>query len=136
MPASAGRDWALSILVNGTYQPVGGLRTRSLSIDGTNIEVTTADSAGRWRELLPSAGVMSLEIEGSGVYQRDTGVKQVIANMLSQTLVTLRFANTELGVQIDGLFLIDTFKITGPYNEANTYDAKFMSSGQPTIAVS
>jgi hypothetical protein len=136
MPASAGRDWALSILVSGSYQSVGGLRTRSLSIDGTNIDVTTADSAGRFRELLPSAGVMSLDIDGSGVYQRDTGVKQIIANMVAQTLVTLRFANATLGIQIDGTFLVDTFKLTGPYNDSNTFDAKFMSSGQPTIAVS
>ena len=136
MPASSGRDWALSILVNGSYQQVGGLRTRSLSIDGTNIDVTTADSAGRWREMLPSAGILSLEIDGSGVYQRDVGVKQVIANMTAQTLATLRFANATLGIQIDGTFLVDTFKLTGPYNDANTFEAKFMSSGQPTIAVS
>lgn len=138
MAASAGRDFALSISLDGgsTFTPLAGMKARSFDINGTNVDVTTADSAGRWQEMLASAGVMSLSIDGQGVWQRDAMGKQVIQNMVAQTLMRLRFASSSSGIQIDGTFLVDSFKLSANYNDANTFDAKFVSSGQITITLS
>lgn len=134
MAASAGRDWALSVLSNGSYVPVAGLRTRSFKANNTNVDITTADSAGRWRELLGGAGVQSLDIDAAGIAKNDAGAKILFGAATTSTLQTIRLVTN--GIQIDGTFLIDSYNAAGPYNEAQTFDVKLLSSGQPTITLS
>jgi len=134
MAASAGRDWALSVLSNGSYVPVAGLRTRSFKANNTNVDITTADSAGRWRELLGGAGVQSLDIDAAGIAKNDAGAKILFGAATTSALQTIRLVTN--GIQIDGTFLIDSYNAAGPYNEAQTFDVKLLSSGQPTITLS
>lgn len=136
MAASAGRLWALSISTDGgaTYSPVGGLRSRSFTANNTNVDVTTADSPGRWRELLGNAGIQSLDIDVSGIYQNDAGSKKFFQNAITSTIVTIRLATN--GIQIDGAFLPDSYKGDGAYNEGATFELKLLSTGQPTFTYS
>jgi len=41
----------------GGFVTVAGLRTRTLAFNAAAIDITDAESAGRWRELLAGAGV-------------------------------------------------------------------------------
>jgi len=134
MAANAGRAWALSILIAGSYVPVAGLRTRSFVANNTNIDVTTADSAGRWRELLGGAGIQSLDIDFAGIHQNDAGAKTLFQAATSSALQTIRLVTQ--GIQIDMTALVDNYKSDGPYNEAATFEAKLLSSGQPTFTYS
>jgi TP901-1 family phage major tail protein len=134
MTAQAGRLWALSILSNGSYVPVAGLRTRSFKADNTNVDVTTADSPGRWRELLGGAGIQSLEIDASGIYQQDASAKLLFQAATTSAIQTMRLVTP--GIQIDSNFLVDNYEESGPYNDATTFTAKLMSSGQPTFTFS
>ncbi len=134
MAASAGRLWALSILVAGAYVAVGGLKTRSFTANNTNIDVTTADSAGRWRELLGGAGIQSLDIDFAGLCQTDAAYKTLFSAVTTSALQTIRLVTN--GVQIDGTFLVDNLKADGPFNEAVTFEGKLLSSGQPTFTYS
>lgn len=136
MTAKAGRDWALSISSDGgaTYTAVAGLRTRSFKAGNTNVDITNADSAGRWRELLGGAGVQTLEIDAAGIAQNDAGFKKLFVAATTSTLILARLATH--GIQIDGSFLVDDFNAAGPYNEATTFDCKLQSSGQPTFTYS
>ncbi len=134
MTAKAGRDWVLSILSGGSYVPIAGLRTRSFKANNTNVDVTTADSAGRWQELLGAAGVQSLEIDAAGIYQQDATAKLLFQAATTSALQTLRLVSP--GIQIDGSFLIDEYNSDGPYNEGTTFSCKLMSSGQPTFTYS
>ena len=134
MSANAGRNWVLSILIAGAYVPVAGLRARSFTVNNTNVDVTTADSAGRWRELLGGAGIQSLDMDCSGTHQNDATAKALFQAAAASTLQTIRLATT--GIQIDMTALIDSYKSDGPYNEAATFEAKLLSSGQPTFTYS
>jgi TP901-1 family phage major tail protein len=134
MTAQAGRLWALSILSGGSYVPIAGLRTRGFKVNNTNVDVTTADSAGRWQELLGGAGVQSLEIDAAGIYQQDATAKLLFQAAATSNLQTMRIVSP--GIQIDGAFLVDSYEETGPYNDATTFTAKLMSSGQPTFTYS
>jgi TP901-1 family phage major tail protein len=134
MTAQAGRLWALSILSGGSYVPVAGLRTRGFKVNNTNVDVTTADSAGRWQELLGGAGVQTLEIDAAGIYQQDATAKLLFQAASTSTLQTFRLVSP--GIQIDGTFLVDSYEESGPYNDATTFTAKLMSSGQPTFTFS
>jgi TP901-1 family phage major tail protein len=134
MAAGAGRNWAIYIYNGASYVAVAGLRTRSFTIGNTNVDVTTADSAGRWRELLGNAGVQNLDMEGAGVYQNDAGAKLIAQAASTSTLQTMRLVAN--GIQIDGTFLVDQFKSDGAYNEGATFEAKFLSSGAVTFTYS
>lgn len=134
MAASAGRVWLLYVYNGSSYVQVAGLRTRSFKANNTNVDVTTADSAGRWQELLGNAGIQSLEIDAAGIFQNDASAKLLFQAATTSTLQTMRLVTT--GIQIDGTFLVDEFGESGPYNEAATFDCKLLSSGQPTFTYS
>lgn len=122
------------MLISGSYVTVAGVRTRSFKADNTNVDVTTADSAGRWQELLGGAGVQSLEIDIAGIYQQDSTAKTLFQAATTSTLQTVRLISP--GIQIDMTALIDSYEEAGPYNEATTFTAKLLSSGQPTFTYS
>lgn len=134
MAANAGRVWALYVYNGTAYVPVAGLKTRSFSANNTTIDVTTADSAGRWRELLPSAGIQSLDIDFAGVHQNDAGAKLLLNAANQSTLQTCRLVTT--GIQIDGTFQVTSYKSDGPFNEAATFEGQLLSSGQITFTLS
>lgn len=134
MAANVGRNWILYLLIAGSYVNVAGLRTRSFTANNTNVDVTTVDSAGRWRELLGGAGIQSLDIDFAGIHQNDAGAKTLFAAATASALQTVRLVTT--GIQIDMTALVDSYKSDGPYNEAATFEGKLLSSGQPTFTYS
>jgi len=134
MAAKRGRDWALYIYNGTSYVAVAGLRTKSFKAGGTEVDVTTADSTGRWQEFLGDAGVQSLELDAAGVYQQDAGAKLMLTAVNTSAITTMRLVSP--GIQIDGSFLLTEYSSEGPYNEATTFSVKLRSSGQPTITYS
>jgi len=136
MAAVAGNNMALSILINGTYTVIAGLQARSFKIDETNVDVTTVDSTSRWQEMLPGAGVRKLEIDASGIWQRDAGTKTVVNTMLAGSLITARIAWPNGGVQFDASFLVDNFSWDTPYDNAGKFSLKLSSSGAVTLTFS
>src|SRR4029079_13379340 len=57
MTAQKGKDLLIKIADGGGYATIGGLRTRRLAFNAETVDVTHAESVGRWRELLEGAGV-------------------------------------------------------------------------------
>ncbi|CAO4148630.1 hypothetical protein GPNCGGLF_LOCUS2944 [Methylorubrum aminovorans] len=70
MGAQKGRDLLVRVS-NGAdgFVAVAGLRARQLAFNAETVDVTNADSAGRWRELLAGAGVRRAAVAGSGVFR-------------------------------------------------------------------
>lgn len=134
MAAKAGRDWALYIYNGTSYIQVAGLRTRSFKANSTEVDVTTADSPGRWRELLGAAGIQSLDIDAGGRFQNDAGAKLMFGAVTTAAITVARLVTP--GLQIDGSFLFSEYNSEGPYNEATDFSVKLMSSGQPTFTYS
>ena len=69
MAAQRGRDVLLKIDGGNGYETVAGLRLKRLALDAQSVEVTDAESAGRWRELLAGAGVRRASVSGSGIFK-------------------------------------------------------------------
>ncbi|MBN9317314.1 MAG: phage major tail protein, TP901-1 family, partial [Devosia sp.] len=59
MAAQSGKDMLLKLdqSGSGSFVTVAGLRSRSLAFNAASIDVTDAESAGRWRELLAGGGI-------------------------------------------------------------------------------
>ena len=132
MASSAGRIAVLSLLVAGSYVPIGGLRTRSLIFGNTNVDVTTADSAGRWREMLGGAGIQNIDIDAAGLYQNDAAAVTMFQALQNSTLQAIKFYIPSI-IAITGNFFIYSGQLDSPYSEGMAFQFKALSSGQPTI---
>ena len=55
MPAQRGKDLLLKMDDGGGFITVAGLRSKALAFNAQTVDVTHAESAGRWRELLAGA---------------------------------------------------------------------------------
>ena len=71
MTAQKGKDLLLKLDETGigTIVTVAGLRATRLSFNSDTVDVTTAESAGNWRELLAGAGLRVAAISGSGIFK-------------------------------------------------------------------
>src|SRR5205809_2802236 len=69
MAARKGKDLLVKINDGTSFVTVAGLRTRRLAFNAETVDVTHAESAGRWRELLEGAGVKRAAIAGRGLFK-------------------------------------------------------------------
>ncbi|GJD75129.1 hypothetical protein CFIICLFH_3369 [Methylobacterium goesingense] len=80
MAAQRGKDLLIRIASGSGFLAVAGLRARQIAFNTETVDVTNADSAGRWRELLAGAGVRRAALSGSGVFRdeaSDARLRQV-----------------------------------------------------------
>lgn len=142
MAAQTGLTFGVFINTGSTGTPtwtaLAGLRTRSFKINNNPVDVTTADSASRYRELLGDTGIVELEISGSGVYQKDAPTHALPTAVASGATKMFKFnsAAATPALEIVGTFVVSEFEIAATYNEAATFTVKFMSTGAPTITYS
>lgn len=137
MVAQTGRT-ALVKLDNdgaGSYQTIGGMRTRSLKINSETVDVTDSDSTNQWRELLANAGVKSVEIAGSGIFKDDTYVNQLIAYAKDCTIRNWQWIHTAIGT-FQGAFQVADFELGAEYNGAVTFSFTLQSAGAITFTPS
>ena len=69
MAAQKGKDLLVKINDGTSFVTVAGLRTRRLAFNAEAVDITHAESAGRWRELLEGAGVKRAVIAGRGLFK-------------------------------------------------------------------
>ena len=69
MVAQKGKDLLLKIDDGGSFVTVAGLRSKRIAFNSETVDITDADSAGRWRELLAGSGVQRAAISGSGIFK-------------------------------------------------------------------
>jgi TP901-1 family phage major tail protein len=140
MAGQTGLTWALSVrtAATPTYTSIAGLRTRSFKINNNPVDVTTAESTGRWRELLGDTGIVELEIDANGLYQKDAPghlLPTLVASGAS-TIFQLVSAPSSAGITIVGSFVVSEYEASATYNEAATFTVKLLSTGAPTITYS
>lgn len=140
MAGQTGLTWALSVrtAATPTYTAIAGLRTRSFKINNNPVDVTTAESSGRWRELLGDTGTVELEIDANGLYQKDAPGHLLPSLVVSgaSTIFQLVSASTSAGITIVGSFVVSEYEASATYNEAATFTVKLLSTGAPTITYS
>jgi TP901-1 family phage major tail protein len=130
MAAQKGKDLLLKIDDGaGGFTTMAGLRTRQLALNAESVDVTNAESAGRWRELLAGAGVRRAGITGSGVFKdeaSDARLRQVFfdGEIRSYQVVVPDFGRIEAPFQITGL------EYRGDHAGEVTFEMSFESAGE------
>lgn len=137
MPAFAGKDVLLQVNTTGvTYATIGGLRSRTISINGELIDITNSDSTGLWREALGTYGTRNMSLSGAGVFLDDAAVNKIVTNMLTTTAVyNFRVVVTGLGT-FDGQFVYTQLDFAGNHNGEVTYNVSLESAGAITFTAS
>lgn len=135
MPTTAykGRDALIQISTNGgsTFTTMGGVRTTGLTINNEPVDITNADSSG-FRELMPDAGVQSVDLSLDGVVVDNTAFETAITQADDRTLVWYKFTYANAGI-VSSKFAISSLQLTGEYNGTQTFSMSLQSSGTVTI---
>ena len=133
MSAQKGRDLLLKIDDGtGNFVTVAGIRTQRLALNADTVDMTNADSTGRWRELLAGAGVRRASIAGTGVFKdeaSDALVRQVFFDALIRTW---RVVVPSFGI-IEGAFQISSLDYRGDHAAEVTFELALESAGALTF---
>ncbi len=132
MTASPGRSLLLRVNTTGaTFVTAGGLRTKQIKRGADKVDVTTADSAGRWRELLPGASVQSLTFTASDfVWLNDAAYGAFRAGFEGGTMVTCQVVYPGSGYY-QGPFVVTELDDEAGFDKEVTSTLTLESAGQP-----
>ena len=131
MSAQRGRDLLVRIGDGGspeTFTTVAGLRATTLSFNSTTVDVTKADSADQWRELLAGAGAKSAALSGSGVFKDAASDENLRAAFFNQATPNFQVVIPDFGT-IAGAFQIASLQYEGPYDGEVKLSLALQSAG-------
>ncbi|MEL6197671.1 MAG: phage major tail protein, TP901-1 family [Pseudomonadota bacterium] len=135
MAAQKGKDLLIKLDEAGTgsFETVAGLRATRLSFNADTVDVTTAESAGMWRELLSGAGIRAAQVSGSGIFKdegSDAALRQVFFDGRAPAfeLVIPDFGTVTGPFQITGL------EYAGNHDGEATFEIALASAGALAFA--
>jgi len=130
MVAQKGKDLLLKIDATGSggFTTVAGLRSRQIAFNAESVDVTDAESSGRWRELLAGAGVKRAGVSGSGIFKdasTDATIRQVF---FDGTIRDWQVIVPDFGT-ISGPFQVTALEYAGSHDGELAYEIALESAG-------
>ena len=129
MVAQKGKDLLLKISDGGSYVTVAGLRSRRLAFNAETVDVTDAESAGRWRELLGGAGVQRASLTGAGLFKDQASDALVRQAFFAGTILSWQVLIPDFGT-VTGPFQITALEYSGEHNRELRFEPALESAGQ------
>jgi TP901-1 family phage major tail protein len=130
MTAQRGRDLLLKIGDGAdpeVFTSVAGLRATTLAFNAASIDVTNADSADQWRELLAD-GVKSASISGSGVFKDAASDAALRSTFFAGAAPNWQVVIPSFGT-VQGPFKLTALQYDGPYNGEMKLSLSLASAG-------
>ncbi|TXM55642.1 phage major tail protein, TP901-1 family [Methylobacterium sp. WL120] len=112
----------------GGFVAVAGLRARQVAFNAEAVDVTNADSVGRWRELLAGAGVRRAAISGSGVFRDEASDLRLRQVFFDGVMETFQVVVPAFGT-LEGPFQITALEYRGDHAGEVTFDMSLESAG-------
>ena len=135
MSAQKGKDLLIKIgdgAVPEVFTTVAGLRATTLAFNAWPIDVTNADSAEQWREILSGGGVKSATLSGSGVFKDAASDSALRTAFFGQTLCDWQIVIPSFGT-VAGPFKITSLQYDGPYDGELKLTLSLASAGALTF---
>ncbi len=134
MAAQKGKDLLLKVDSDGLggFTTVAGLRTRTLAFNAESVDVTHAESAGQWRELLEGAGVKSASLTGVGIFKDEASDEIVRSYFFNGTIRAWQVVIPDFG-SVTGPFQILSFELTGRHDGEVAFELSLESAGALTF---
>lgn len=132
MTAQKGKDLLVKIADGAGFTTVAGLRTRRLSFNAETVDVTHAESANRWRELLDGAGVKRASVSGRGLFKDASTDALMRQTFFDGAVKNYQVVIPDFGT-VAGAFQITNLEFAGEHNGEVTYDIALESAGEMTF---
>ena len=129
MTAQKGKDLLIKIADGSGYTTVAGLRTRRISFNAEAVDITHAESANRWRELLDGAGVKRASVSGRGLFRDASSDVLIRQTFFEGAIINYQIVIPSFGA-IQGPFQIGSLEFAGEHNGELTYDMSLESAGE------
>lgn len=128
MSAQKGKDLLLKMHDGTSFITVAGLRSRKIAFNAETVDVTHAESAGRWRELLEGAGVKRASVSGRGLFRDAASDATVRQAFFDGVVKSCQVIVPDFGT-IEGAFQITSFEFAGEHNGEVTFELALESAG-------
>ena len=119
---------ALTAVVPETWETMAGGRSVSMTLNGETVDITDQQTAP-WRVLLADAGIRSMSLSISGVFNDDASQARAIARQMAATIDAYQVIS-EAGDSFAGDFQISTVERSGEYSDAEQFSISLESSGE------
>jgi TP901-1 family phage major tail protein len=134
MSAQKGKDLLVKISDGaGGFTTVAGLRTRRLAFNAETVDITHAESANRWRELLDGAGVKRASVTGRGLFKDAATDAAMRQTFFDGSILIYQIVIPDFGI-VQGPFQLTALEFAGEHNGEVTYDLTLESAGELTFA--
>ena len=135
MGAQKGKDLLLKLDFdqNAVFETVAGMRSRRIAFNAEAIDITNADSAGRWRELLEGAGVRRAGISGAGIFKDAASDASVRELFFDGAIRTWQVIVPDFGT-ISGPFQVTALEYAGEHDGEVSYEMALELAGQLSFA--
>lgn len=117
----------------GVFTTIAGLRARSLTLNAESADITNADSAGAWRELLAGAGVRSVALSGAGIFKDAASDELLRSAFFGETLPGFELVIPDFGT-LTGPFQIRSLEYAGEHDGEVTFTVSLDSAGAISFA--
>jgi TP901-1 family phage major tail protein len=134
MAAQSGKDLLVKVDMdgNGAFETVAGLRATRLSLNAEQVDVTSLESAGGWRELLSGGGVKSAAISGSGIFRDAATDERARLIFFDGATPDFQVVIPDFGI-VKGAFQITSIDYAGNHDGEATYEMSMASAGALTF---
>jgi TP901-1 family phage major tail protein len=133
MAAQKGKDLLVKMHDGAGYVTVAGLRSRRIAFNAETVDITHAESAGRWRELLEGAGVKRATIAGRGLFKDEASDALVRSAFFDGAVKDCQIVIPDFGT-VTGAFQVVALEFAGEHNGEVTYELSLESAGALTFA--
>jgi len=111
---------------------VAGLRSKRLAFNAETIDITDAESAGRWRELLGGAGVQRASLTGAGIFKDQASDAMVRSAFFAGTILVWQILIPAFGT-VSGPFQMTALEYSGEHNGEIRFELALESAGSLTF---
>lgn len=135
MTAQKGKDLLLKLDETGAgpFETIAGIRASRISFNADTVDITTADSAGRWRELLAGAGVKTASLSGSGVFKDASSDAALRRTFFDDKTPEFEIIIPDFGT-VSGPFQVTSLEYSGTHDGETTFEIAMASAGAITFA--
>lgn len=135
MAAQKGKDLLIKIDAagDGVFETIAGVRASRIAFNAETVDATTADSVGRWRELLSGAGARSAAITGSGVFKDAASDALARQSFFDGDNLSAQLVIPDFGV-VEGRFQITSLEYAGDHDGEASFEISLASAGALTFS--
>lgn len=133
MSAQKGRDLLLKVEDAASFVTIAGLRARRLAFNAETVDITDAESSGRWRELLAGAGIQRAALSGGGLFKDQASDALARSLFFAGEIRNWQVVIPDFGT-VSGPFQIVALEYAGRHDGEMTFEIALESAGALSFA--